>query len=310
MKRTLLNIAIWLLAALLCFVLLKVLHSDPTNQTPSITAAHTSEMAAMFQEKQRIEAELQRLSHEYKSACAAPTSVFIMIHSPEEDILQEATSLLNQLNLPGILGVSGNMLTQWESDGLPSLIQKQLDAGWELCLLLEETPPQEMQKKLSALHLNTAIAAYDTPANILTLTSEELLDCGIRILIEDDLSIANEDDGLWHIGSIGNMHSDGIRIYEQYRNTGSAFVNVIGHYRADQIYVKENLEGLLELLLEDSRLGLVHCVRLPNAMQYHELIAQRLAEIEQEWIQTRTDLERELQSVIDQITTASSLLNQ
>ena len=309
MKRTFLNIGIWLFAALLTYMLLNVLRSNPSVQPP-ITAAHTAEMAELLQERQNIEAEIQRLTHEYKTASAAPTSVFIMIHSTEEDVIQEIASIMDPLKFPAIMGVSADMLTHWSAEGLPAYVQERIDAGWELCLLLEEMPPRQMQDILLSLHLNAAIAAYDTPECQLSLSPEELLNCGIRILIEDDLSIARSDDDLWRIASIGNMHSEGIRIYEQYRNTGAALVNIIGHYRADQTYVRENLEGLLELLRVDSQLGLVQCLRLNSAMQYYQQISERFAKAEQEWIEKRTQLESDLQSVIDQITYASSLLNQ
>lgn len=311
MKHRLLNIFVWITAGVLAIVLYHLLTAQsPASSPPAISASYPREMASLIQQRQQLEKELQNLDQEKKNAGIGPTSIFVMINTTQEDIIQQAASMMDTLQLPALMGVSQAMLETWAQQGLPDYVTDRLSHGWELCILLETTQPVQMQNALSALQLPPAIVAYDTPLNEMTITAEELLACGITILVEDNLNAKDRQDGLWRIGSIGNMNGDGIYLYEQYRNTGAALVNVIGHYRADQTYVKENLEGLLELIREDSQLGTVQCLRLNTAMYYHQQFTKRLAMAQEEWSTKRAVLEKELQTVMEQITKASNVLNQ
>lgn len=311
MKRNILNATLWLAIAILVVLLFRVLTTEsPATIPPSISTSHPQEMATLIQERQRLEKELQNLDQEKKDASAGPTSIFVLISTSQEDILREAADMMDQLQLSALMGVSQQMLEAWAQQGVPAYISDRLARGWEICLLLETTPPDQMQSTLTQLHLAPATAAYDTPANEWPLSAEALTQCGISILIEDELNVKDQQDGLWRIGSIGNMNGDGIYLYEQYRNTGAALVNVVGHYRADQTYVKENLEGLLELIHEDSLLGTVQCLHLEAARYYHQQFVQRLMAAQKEWDTRRALLEAQLQSVTDAITDASVLLNQ
>lgn len=311
MKRTLFNAAMWLAIVVLLVILFRVLNAEsPATVPPAISTGHPQEMAELIQERQRLEKELQNLDQEKKNASAGPTSIFVMINTQQEDILREAAEMMDLLQLPALMGVAQEQLEAWEQQGVPDYVAERIARGWELCLLLETTPPDLMQNALVRLQLAPAIAAYDTPANEWPLSAEALLQCGISILVEDELNVKDQQDGLWRIGSIGNMNGDGIYLYEQFRNTGAALVNVIGHYRADQTYVKENLEGLLELIREDSLLGTVQCLHLEAARYYHQQFALRLSIAQEEWNAKRTQLEKQLQMVTEKITDASILLNQ
>lgn len=311
MKRTLFNAAMWLAIVVLLVILFRVLNTEsPATVPPAISTGHPQEMAELIQERQRLEKELQNLDQEKKNASAGPTSIFVMINTQQEDILREAAEMMDLLQLPALMGVAQEQLEAWEQQGVPDYVAERIARGWELCLLLETTPPDLMQNALVRLQLAPAIAAYDTPANEWPLSAEALLQCGISILVEDELNVKDQQDGLWRIGSIGNMNGDGIYLYEQFRNTGAALVNVIGHYRADQTYVKENLEGLLELIREDSLLGTVQCLHLEAARYYHQQFALRLSIAQEEWNAKRTQLEKQLQMVTEKITDASILLNQ
>lgn len=310
MKRTIWNLTVWLLAGVLMFYLFHILNTEsPSVIPPTISTNYPQEIAALIQERQRLEKELQNLDQSKKEASEGPASIFVMINTPQEKIIQEAAEMMDQLQLPALLGISQKMLDAWSLQGVPTYVKERLASGWELCLMLETTPPDQMQNALTQLQLPAAIVAYGTPANEMPISEEELLGCGITILVEDQLNVKSEQDGLWRIGSIGNMNGNGIYLYEEYRNTGAALVNVVGHYRADQSYVKENLQGLLELIRKDSRLGTVQCLHLEAARYFHQQFSERLQQAEAEWASTRALLEEQLQTVTDQITEASILLN-
>ena len=312
MKRSIATVCAWVIVAVLFFVLIQVLtQEDTTAKPPPITSTQTEEMAALIQQRQQLEKQLQNLEQEYAKASQAPSSIFVLLATQEEAVITEAATMLDTLNVSGLLGISETMLAEWSQNGLPAYVGERLAAEWEVCLLLEETPPAQMQEQLAQLQLPRAVCAYNSPKNIMPYDAQELLDCGIRILVEDSVQTQySMDDGLWHVASLGNMNQDGIRVYEQFRNAGSALVNVVGSYQADQTYVKENLEGLLELIREDSHLGSVQSLRLESALYYHEQYLTRLEALRQEWMANRGTLQQELQAVMDKITDASILLNQ
>ena len=312
MKRSIATVCAWVIVAVLFFVLIQVLtQEDTTAKPPPITSTQTEEMAALIQQRQQLEKQLQNLEQDYAKASQAPSSIFVLLATQEEAVITEAATMLDTLNVSGLLGISETMLAEWSQNGLPAYVGERLAAEWEVCLLLEETPPAQMQEQLAQLQLPRAVCAYNSPKNIMPYDAQELLDCGIRILVEDSVQTQySMDDGLWHVASLGNMNQDGIRVYEQFRNAGSALVNVVGSYQADQTYVKENLEGLLELIREDSHLGSVQSLRLESALYYHEQYLTRLEALRQEWMANRGTLQQELQAVMDKITDASILLNQ
>ena len=312
MKRSIATVCAWVIVAVLFFVLIQVLtQENSTAKPPPITSTQTEEMAALIQQRQQLEKQLQNLEQDYAKASQAPSSIFVLLATQEEAVITEAATMLDTLNVSGLLGISETMLAEWIQNGLPSYVGERLAAEWEVCLLLEETPPAQMQEQLAQLQLPRAVCAYNSPKNIMPYDAQELLDCGIRILVEDSVQTQySMDDGLWHVASLGNMNQDGIRVYEQFRNAGSALVNVVGSYQADQTYVKENLEGLLELIREDSHLGSVQSLRLESALYYHEQYLTRLEALRQEWMANRGTLQQELQAVMDKITDASILLNQ
>lgn len=312
MKRSIATVCAWVIVAVLFFVLIQVLtQEDTTAKPPPITSTQTEEMAALIQQRQQLEKQLQNLEQDYAKASQAPSSIFVLLATQEEAVITEAATMLDTLNISGLLGISEAMLAEWSQNGLPAYVGERLAAEWEVCLLLEETPPAQTQEQLAQLQLPRAVCAYNSPKNIMPYDAQELLNCGIRILVEDSVQTQySMDDGLWHVASLGNMNQDGIRVYEKFRNAGSALVNVVGSYQADQIYVKENLEGLLELIREDSHLGTVQSLRLETAMLYHEQYLTRLEALRQEWMANRGVLQQELQAVMDKITDASILLNQ
>lgn len=308
LKQCLFILIIMGLLAVLLFVLQM---EEPASLTaPPIPEMHSGTMAEWIQQRRELEKQLQNLEQEQKKAAQAPTSVFLLFATEEESTLTEAAAMLDALKLPALYGVSGRMLENWAEKGVPAFVRERLQGGWELCLMLEETPPKNMQDALQQLNLPAAMAAYDTPTHILNTTADDLYACGIRILIEDEVRKEFAQDDLWHIASIGNMHTDGIRVYEQYRNTGSALVNIIGSYRADQTYMKENLEGLLELIYQDSRLGPVQCLHLDSALYYHQQYTARIEAMLPQWTAEQDRLQKELKEVTQKITDASSLLNQ
>ena len=312
MKRSIATVCAWVIVAVLFFVLIQVLaQEDATAKPPPITSTQTEEMAALIQQRQQLEKQLQNLEQDYAKASQAPSSIFVLLATQEEAVITEAATMLDTLNVSGLLGISEAMLAEWNQNGLPAYVGERLAAEWEVCLLLEETPPAQMQEQLAQLQLPRAVCAYNSPKNIMPYDAQELLDCGIRILVEDSVQTQySMDDGLWHVASLGNMNQDGIRVYEKFRNAGSALVNVVGSYQADQTYVKENLEGLLELIREGSHLGSVQSLRLESALYYHEQYLTRLEALRQEWMANRGVLQQELQTVMDKITDASILLNQ
>lgn len=311
MKRRLINGLAWGMIGVLFLILLQVLRTDPPGTAlPPTPEVNTGEMAEWIQQRQQLEKQLQNLEQEQKKAAVAPTSIFILFATDQENIITEAASMMDTLQIPALLGVSEHILAKWESNGVPEYVTQRLNAGWEICLLVEEMPTAQMQQKLSLLHLPTAICAYQTPAIRLNVESAELLQDGIAIWIEDSAQPSDAQDGLWRIASIGNMHTDGILVYEQFRNTGSALVNVIGSYQADQTYMKENLEGLLELIRGDSHLGTVQCLHLDSALYYHQQYKARIDSLLPQWEKERTRLQQELNAVTKKITDASSLLNQ
>lgn len=311
MKRRLINGLAWGLICVLLLVLLQVLRMDLPGTAPlSIPEVNTGEMTEWIQQRQQLEKQLQNLEQEQKNAVIAPTTIFILFATDQESIITEAASMMDALQMPALLGISEKMLSEWEASGVPDYVSRRFDAGWEICLLVEEMPLAQMQQKLSLLQLPTAICAYQTPVIRLNTDAASLLQNGITIWIEDGIQLSDEQDGLWHIASIGNMHTEGIRVYEQFRSTGAALVNVIGPYQADQTYMKENLEGLLELIRVDSHLGTMQCLHLDSALYYHQQYKVRIESLQPQWEEEKRQLQQELDAVTKKITDASSLLNQ
>ena len=133
MKRTIWNLIIWLLAGVLMIQLFQILNTEsPSTIPPTISTSHPQEMAALIQEHQQLEKELQNLALDRKKASEGPASIFVMINTPQEEIIREAAEMMDQLLLPALLGVSQKMLEDWAQQGVPAYVAERLTSGWEL----------------------------------------------------------------------------------------------------------------------------------------------------------------------------------
>ena len=106
MKRSIATVCAWVIVAVLFFVLIQVLmQEDTTAKPPPITSTQTEEMAALIQRRQQLEKQLQNLEQDYAKASQAPSSIFVLLATQEEAVITEAATMLDILNVSGLLGI-------------------------------------------------------------------------------------------------------------------------------------------------------------------------------------------------------------
>ena len=96
MKRSIATVCAWVIVAVLFFVLIQVLtQEDTTAKPPPITSTQTEEMAALIQQRQQLEKQLQNLEQDYAKASQAPSSIFVLLATQEEAVITEAATMLD-----------------------------------------------------------------------------------------------------------------------------------------------------------------------------------------------------------------------
>lgn len=244
MKRTIKNIVLWLLVVVLLAVLYSVMYPgriermkqeflqpSATGELPS--SGSSAQISLLLEEKQRIENQLYELKQEINAVKAAATPVMLLFSTLDESMIREAAAMMDQREVKGLLGISNANLQEWIDSGVPGFVNERLNAGWELCIILEDEPVELMQNRLKELNLPRAIAGYML-GSIVINDAKHLLENGVSIVLDDGMRVHSGEDGLWHVPAIGSMNSSGLSIYEARKNTGEAIVYISGELRGDQ----------------------------------------------------------------------------
>ena len=311
MKRTIKNIVLWLLVVVLLAVLYSVMYPGRIERMkqeflqPSATGELQSsdspaQINLLLEEKQRIENQIYELKQEINAVKAAATPVMLLFSTLDESMIQEAAAMMDQRGLTGIMGVSHETLQEWIDSGVPGFVNERLNAGWELCIILEDEPVELMQNRLKELNLPRAIAGYML-GSIVINDAKHLLENGVSIVLDDGMRVHSGEDGLWHVPAIGSMNSSGLSIYEARKNTGEAIVYISGDLRGDQQYIKLNMEGLLAMIEEDRKAGMVQNLKLQPAMEFCLSHAEKVAQYQEGWDQRERELQNQLTDVLQRI---------
>lgn len=311
MKRFLKNLLLWLLVIVLAVVLYFKVNPAKVQQvsqmlsqvmpTPVATVDEESQVSVseLMEEKKAIEVQLKALQQEIAEVKAAPSTVMILFSTLEENMIREASVMMDQLGMTGVLGLSAEELSQWIEKGIPEYVQSRLDAEWELCFVLEEDSVETMQSQLEELQLPHAVAAYILDNRYMDM--ESLANNGISIVLDDGMRPRVNDDTLWHVPAIGSMNSNGLVVYESKRNTGAAVVYIAGNLHGDQQYIKENFEALLMLVADDRKAGTVQNLQLLPAMTYCLKHDDKIAQYQATWDQREAELQEQLTTVLMKI---------
>lgn len=314
MRRTITNVFLWLLVVVLLIVLFFTMYPERIEQLkqkfmPAVTTlepqntAFSVQVSELMKEKQSIEKQLYELKREIQETKAAPMTVMLLFSTINETMIREAGTMLDQRGLTALLGVSDETLQEWIDVGVPVYINERLNAGWELCFILEDESVELMQNRLKELNLPSAIAGYMLDSLVINDT-EHLQENGVNIVLDDGIRVHSGDDGLWHVPAVGSMNSSGLSIYESKRNTGEAIVYVLGDLRGDQRYIKINMEGLLAMIVEDCKAGMSQNLKLQPAMIFCRNHAEKVAQYQASWDQRERELQNRLAEVLKRLASA------
>lgn len=304
MKRTLKNIALWLIAAALLAVLyFGILHPQKLQQLKSqISPARESNISQLMQKKNELEQQKAALLKEKNEQSLAPSSVFVLFVDLDETVIREAAELLEKEDCKALLGITEEDLLLWGDQGVSALVTEKLEDGWELCLILEKTSPSIMQAQLGMLHLPKAKAAYqlgDVPVNEQN---------GIDLILDYGMKPQEEkNDDLWHIPALGNMNRASLEMYNSKKGAGDGVAFLIGSADADQRYSRDNLEALVELIRQDRQDQLMQCVSVAEAHTRHRERLEKLLPLQAEWDRQLKTLEQQLNSILRQITSSDGI---
>lgn len=301
MKRFFKNMALWLLAAALMLVLyLGVLYPHKLQQIKQAAVTGINQenrISELMQQKNALEQQKAQLQKEIDEQKSAPSSVFVLFSTLEEEMITETAEILTQSGSIGLMGVREEDLLRWNDEGVPGYIQERLEQNWEFCLVLEETTASIMQAQLSMLKLPKANSAY------LVQEMEITGESGVIMVLEKGVQPQQEDDGLWHIPAMGNMNRSSLDVYTAQKGRGSGVAFLVGSQEADERYSRDNLVALMNLIGEDNADRMMQCVAPEVAYQQHQEREIRLAPLQEQWDQQLQTINRQIEAINKQITT-------
>ena len=280
MNRTLKNLALWLIAAVLFVILYHMLY--PNRLSQFFSAFKPSQVRESAQQlmldKQALEQKKYDLEAKIAEQSAAPTSIFILFTEISEAFLEEAAPALDRLNLDGLLAVKKADVLKWIQEGTPAYLRERMNEGWEICLVVEDEPIRNVQNWLTVAGLPQARAALQQGKGEATAQD------GLYLLLEQDAAVSSRAlDGLWHIPAMGNMHAEALTLYNEQRYRGSAIAYLVGGHSADQRYSADNLAALLRLIEEDIGRKAVQCVKAEEAWRLRFQYESQMSVLQQEW---------------------------
>lgn len=244
------------------------------------------QLELMQREKRRVEAQLDELKQIREQEKNALMNAMVLFSTPEDEQMEEAFALMDRWELTGLLGVSDVMLEEWSRTGVPEMIRERLDAGWEVCFVLEETPVGQMKRLAQDLTLPDVSACY-TKKNSTDCSAQALVGSGIRVLMADDITDCRRSEGLWYVPSIGNMSDNVYSVYQSRRRSSETMAFVVGHLSEDQRYDQPNFEAMLETFSEDSlSVTAQHIYALAARTEDQSVMAdweQRHKELQMQW---------------------------
>lgn len=295
MKRTVINVLLWLTAGALALVLyFRVLNPPQVNKAIAKSMAKTNEQIELVKKKNELKQQMVDLNAEIKEKTKSPFALFILFTTTNETVLREAAVYLDQEGQPALLGVAEETLLIWQQGGVPSYVSERLEKGWELCLVLDQNSAAPLQERLRQLQLPIARAAYCRDEAVIDSDDLQI------ILKKMEPENANITENRWHILAMGNSVPTALDEYKKRLGTGGGIAFLIGDYDADR-YMRDNLKALLDLIREDQQDQLIRCVSVEEAFLARAAWEKQTAPLFEVWLPQLKELEEQLNEIENRI---------
>lgn len=262
--------------------------------------------------KQKIEQQIADLDKQYEANKLPKGTTQVIFTGLEADVFNICYPIMKEFEYTGVLALSLNQLPGMEGLMTVEQFRQLVNEGWDICVKWDASTPvknwwPELQKQINALGLETGTVVYFTTGTYTKSLDSQIQSMGFSIVVHhgeehDSLIQLNDEEGLWHLGSVGLMgEKPKLRLTEAIAQKGN-ITYLVGFELEDERYDErsfrsmlsyfETYETNLELLVSDMDTARQH---------YRDRAAVYEQAKESEYKQARAALEEELAALEEEL---------
>lgn len=262
--------------------------------------------------KHEIEQKLVNLEKEFEANKLPKGTTQVIFTGLEVDVYNICYPIMKEFEYTGTLAISMTQLPGME--GLMTVEQfKQLvSEGWKVCIKWDAGTPvrnwwPDLQKKVSELGLEPCSVVYFTTGTYNGSLDAQLQQMGFSIVVHhgegrDSLIQLNDEEGLWHLGSVGLMgEKPKLRLTEAIAQKGN-ITYLVGFELEDERYDERSFRSMLSYFdTYETNLELIVSDMDTARQHYRDRTAEYEHTREEEYKQARAKIEAELAEVETQL---------
>ncbi len=307
-NKWLIILALVLLAAALLITLLGVELQDRTEKEKRSDILERA--APLEQERDALVARRDRMQRDYYDAVRAPATEQMLFLELDPLLYEEAFPAMRERELSGVLGLSPQELPGKEGKITMAQFHEMLTAGWDLCLVCQESDfaawDRDMTELLNREGIDKPTAVY-FPENAFHVSmEEEVLQAGYTVVVhhgEDRLDVLSGElsDLLWLMGAHPWNYS-GVKaeISELARRRG-AHCFTVRFSPGREEYSTESFAKMLDYLDPFLKDGSLRVTGFQAARDLHDPDKNGEHAATEQWERVRAELNEQIRSLDEQI---------
>ena len=262
--------------------------------------------------KHEIEQKLVDLEKEFEANKLPKGTTQVIFTGLEADVYNICYPIMKEFEYTGTLTISMTQLPGMEGLMTMEQFQQLVNEGWKVCIKWDAESPvrnwwPELQKKVSELGLEPCSVVYFTTGTYSGGLDAQLQQMGFSIVVHhgeerDSLIQLNDEEGLWHLGSVGLMgEKPKLRLTEAIAQKGN-ITYLVGFELEDERYDERSFRSMLSYFdTYETNLELIVSDMETARQHYRDRLAEYEQAREEEYKQARAAIEAELAEVETQL---------
>lgn len=205
--------------------------------------------------QQEIKQQIIDLQKDYEANKMAKGTTQVIFTGLEADVYTICYPIMKEHEYTGTLALSMTQLPGMEGLMTVEQFQQLVSEGWDICIKWDAAAPvknwwPELQKQISQLGLEPCSVVYFTAGTYTAGLDAQLQQMGFSIVVhhgeeQDSLIQLADEEGLWHIGSVGLMgEKPKLRLTEAIAQKGN-ITYLVGFELEDEKYNERSFRSML-----------------------------------------------------------------
>ena len=253
----------------------------------------------------RIQQEIDDLEEEYSLKMEGTGTAEVLFTHPDARVYEEAYPIMEEYGYTGVLAVSEQQFPGTEGNMSLEQFQELIQAGWSTCIVWSG---DDMYTWLGALALKMqetgvpgSSVMYFPSETYLKEYDEILLAHGFAAAVHHgeagEMDTAAGEGGIWHPAAVGLQgETPKYRLDDAVKNKAN-IVYTVGWQQEDEMYNEKMFRSMLSYFKQYQEESGLQVMDIAGAGEYRQQLENDKGAIEQEYLQKKEELERQMDEI-------------